>query len=45
MRDPTSVGEGDKTFFIRVGKPLPSIHVLKTLREARKRIPTEHNIC
>ena len=29
---PTSVGEENKAFFIRVWKPLPSRHVLKTLR-------------
>ena len=32
----TSVGEGSKTFFIRVWKPLPSRHVLKTLSGSSK---------
>ena len=27
-RDPTSVGEGNEAFFLRVGKPLPYRHVL-----------------
>ena len=35
--DPTSVGEDNETFFIRVWKPLTSGHVLKTLRESPKR--------
>ena len=30
--DPTSVGEGNETFLIRVWKPLPRIRVLKTMR-------------
>ena len=32
MWDPTSIGEENKTFFIRTWKPLPSKCVLKTLR-------------
>ena len=31
------VGEENETLFIRVWKPLPSRHVLKTLRESSKR--------
>ena len=34
--DPTSVGNENKTFFIRVWKPLPSIRILKTLRGSPK---------
>ena len=34
--DPTSVGEENKAFFIRVWKPLPSRHILKTLRRNPK---------
>ena len=38
--DPTSVGEGNETFFIRVWKPLPNRHVLnlegKPERKSRK---------
>ena len=33
LRDPTSVGEENKTIFIRVWKPLFRRGVLKTLRE------------
>ena len=36
MGDPTSVGEENETFFIRVWKPLPSRCVLKTLRGSLK---------
>ena len=32
LSDPTSVGEGNETFLIRVWKPLPSRRVLKTMR-------------
>ena len=35
--DPTSVGEENEAFFVRVWKPLPSRRVLKTLRESPKR--------
>ena len=38
--DPSSVGEENETFFIRVWKPLPSRRVLKTLRGS----PKEDNI-
>ena len=34
--DPTSVGKENETFFIRVGKPLPSRYLLKTLRGSSK---------
>ena len=34
--DPTSIGEENETFFIRVRKPLPSRRVLKTLRRSPK---------
>ena len=34
--DPTSVGEGNETFFIRLWKLLPNRCVLKTLRESLK---------
>ena len=43
--DPTSVGEENETFFIRMWKPLPNVRVLKTLREAPKGKPKEDNIC
>ena len=36
--DSTSVGEGNKTLFIRVWKPLPSTCILKTLRGSPKEI-------
>ena len=36
LLDPTSVGEGNETFFIRVWKPHPSRRVLKTLRGSLK---------
>ena len=39
--DPTLVGEENKTFFIRVWKPLPCLHVLKTLEKKYK----ENHIC
>ena len=29
LRDPTSVGEGNETFLIKVSKPFPNRHVLK----------------
>ena len=35
--DPTSSGEENETFFIKVWKPLPSKRVLKTLRGSLKR--------
>ena len=35
-QDPTSIGEENEAFFIRVWKPLPSRHVLKTLRGSSK---------
>ena len=44
LRYPTSVGEENETPFIRVWKPLPIRHVLKTLRESSKGKPKEHNI-
>ena len=31
-----SIGEGNEAFFIRMWKPLPSRHVLKTLRGSPK---------
>ena len=34
--DPTSVGEGNKAFLVRVWKPLPSRRVLRTLRGSPK---------
>ena len=34
--DPTSVGEENEAFFTRVWKPLPSKHILKTLRGSPK---------
>ena len=37
MWDFTSVVEENETFFIRVWKPLPSKHVLKTLKASPKR--------
>ena len=36
LQDLTSVGEQNKTFFIRVWKSLSSRHVLKTLRRSPK---------
>ena len=38
LLDPTSVGQGNKAFFIRVWKPLLSRRILKTLKESLKRI-------
>ena len=35
--DPTSVGEENKTFFIRVWKPFPSKRVLKNLERKPER--------
>ena len=36
LEDPTSIGEENENFFIRVWKSLPSRHVLKTLKESPK---------
>ena len=41
----TLVGEENKSPFIRVWKPSPSIHALKPWGEARQGKPKEDNIC
>ena len=37
LRESTLIGEGNETFLIRVRKPLPNRHVLKTLRGSPKK--------
>ena len=44
-RDPTSVGDGNELFFIRVWKPSISYVFYKLGEEARKGKSKEDNIC